>query len=174
MVGGSSNHVAASGEARRRGRVPSRIVGAIAANVLLPLLSGALLYVGFRAESLLGWRWAEAIGLATTGRALRDALSHGYTLPDWVRFTLPDALWLYALTFVVARMQRDATRAERGLWLAFAFALGPGAELGQLAGLVPGTYDTADLIATIVAFALALHVGARRALTRPILEGTTS
>lgn len=136
---------------------------AICLHAGVPVFSGALLYVGFRAEHLVGWRWADAIGLGAAARSLRDLLRIGPELPAWVRFTLPDALWVYALTFVIARLQRGATPAERAAWLATAFALGPGAELGQAAALVPGTFDPADLIATLVAFALGCAVGARGA-----------
>jgi hypothetical protein len=139
-------------------------VSSLALHAGAPLLAGALLYVGFRAESLLGWRWADALGIGAPARALRELLGSFGHVPDWVRFTAPDALWVYALTHVVARVQRGARPPERALWLSIAFALGPGAELGQFAGVVPGTFDVFDLITTLSAFGLASYFGGRAPL----------
>jgi hypothetical protein len=122
---------------------------------------GGLLYLGFRTDALLGWQWAEALGLEAAGRALRAWLAP-LSVPDVVRFVLPDALWVYALTFVLARLHRGASRTERSAWLSIALLAGPGAELGQQLDLVPGTFDPVDLLATTAAFALALALEARR------------
>lgn len=136
----------------------------------LSLSAGAVLYLGFRAETLLGWHWAASIGVDGVGLRVRAALAPlAPYLPDWALFTLPDALWVYALTFVVAHLVRSARPVERGLWLTVVLALGPGAELGQAVGLVPGTFDPADLVATLVAFAGALYLARP---PRPLLAPT--
>src|SRR6188508_1513709 len=96
-----------------------------AAHVAAPLVVGALLYLGFRSDRLLGWQWADAIGIGSVAHAARS-LVQDLAVPDWVRFSLPDALWVYALAYAVARVQRTASRTERAAWLAIVLAFGPG------------------------------------------------
>lgn len=126
------------------------------AHVLSPLLAGGLLYLGARSDELLYWRWARAIGVEHALRAVREALSFLAHAPSWVRFTLPDALWVYALTATVCLLHRR----PRG-YLLVPLALGPGAELLQAAGVLAGTFDPLDLIATTLALVLGV------ALTTP-------
>lgn len=63
----------------------------------------------------------------------------------WLTNSLPFALWCFA-AFVALRRSR---------WGAVALSLAAGAELGQLAGVVPGTFDPIDLLAITIAFGIA-------------------
>lgn len=130
---------------------------------MLPLVVGTAIYVGFRSPRLLGWRWGESLGVYDVTRAARDAIrSTHVALPDWIVFTLPDALWQYALAFAMAHIWWRSPKRERWAWLALPVALGPGAELAQALGLVPGTFDPLDLVSCIGAIAAAWIVVARR------------
>ena len=92
------------------------------------------------------WDWARALGLESGAQAVRRSLSvTTHALPDWVRFSLPDALWVYALTFTVIALQRRSSPLVRAAYLMVPLVLGPGAELAQAVGLVPGTFDPTDL-----------------------------
>ncbi|MDQ3038179.1 MAG: hypothetical protein M3Y87_37650, partial [Myxococcota bacterium] len=87
-------------------------------HVVMPLAVGGALYCGWRAESLVGWRWAEGIGVDGAARALRAALRGlELPLPELVVYVLPDALWVYALTFALARLHARSARLERALVL---------------------------------------------------------
>ncbi len=125
-------------------------IRAALAHVAAPLIAGGLLYVGARSDGLLLWRWARALGIEPALRAVREALALLADAPSWARFTLPDALWVYALTATLCLLHRRP-RA----YLLVPLALGPGAELLQAAGWLPGTYDPLDLLATSLALALA-------------------
>lgn len=139
------------------------------AHVVAPLTLGGLLYLGARSPSLRMFRWAKGMGLTGVIRQLRSAVAD-WPLPDVVVFSLPDALWTYsfavALGYVWA-VERDDR--ERVAWLAIPAVLGPGAELGQLVGVVPGTFDVADLLmctgAIGLAFAAVSSALKRRELT---------
>lgn len=136
-----------------------RRIRELSLNVVLPLAAGGALYAGWRSESLLGWAWAERAGAGAAAHAVRAWLrALGVTWPDVLVYTLPDALWVYALTYSLARLHARSSRRERALVLAIPVLLGPIAELCQLAALVPGTFDPLDLLATTGAIVAAHHV----------------
>lgn len=121
---------------------------------ILPLSIGGLLYVGWRSRELAMWSWARAIGIADAASGLRAALRALGEPPEWLRFTIPDVLWVYALTWSVARLQRGSRPFVKAAWLLVPAALGPGAELLQAVGLLPGTFDALDLAGCALAFGL--------------------
>ncbi len=141
------------------------------AHVVGPLGLGGLLYVVARPRGLVFWDWARAARLDAPLLALRGWLGPLLEgLPEWVRYTLPDALWVYALTAAIVRLQRDSSALVRALYLAIPAALGPGAELLQAAGALPGTFDPLDLVATAVALLLGAAPALR--LARPATAST--
>lgn len=125
-------------------------------HVLLPLLAGGLLYLLFRAPSLRLFEWFRVIGLEPCILAARASLeSLGMRPPSWVLYTLPDGLWVYTATACMAWIWQGSRGAARWGWMAAGPGLGLGSELGQLVGLMPGTFDPLDLIACGVAAVLA-------------------
>lgn len=131
-------------------------------HVVLPVIAGAAIYVLWRAPSLLVFRWLDLVGADQFAHLARGAASPARPLlPSWVLFTLPDALWVYALTACLSRIWRGSRGASRVAWLSVGPVLGVGSELGQLAGVVPGTFDVVDLCAAAAAAALALLLNAR-------------
>jgi hypothetical protein len=112
--------------------------------VVVPIAVGACIYVGWRSTDLLVFRWIESVGAG--GLVVRpDA-----PLPSWVLYTLPDGCWVYAYTswmlLIWGRMVP---------WVYSGVALAMGAELGQLVGLIPGTYANLDIAFYVGAFILA-------------------
>jgi hypothetical protein len=75
-------------------------------------------------------------------------------LPHFLKFSVPDALWCYALVAHIGRLWRGSRRGW--IWILFTVAAALFSELGQLAGVVPGTFDLSDLFAITFASALAL------------------
>ena len=132
-------------------------------HVVLPVIAGAAIYVLWRSPTLQVFHWLEAAGVGSVVRALRAAAAPARSLlPPWVLLSLPDGLWVYALTAWLAQIWRGAKGRARVAWLSVGPCLGVGSELGQWAGLVPGTFDVADLIAGAAAAALSLALNARR------------
>jgi hypothetical protein len=75
-------------------------------------------------------------------------------LPPFLKFSVPDALWCYALVAHIGRLWRGSRTGW--IWILFAVAAALFSELGQLAGVVPGTFDRSDLVAIACACTLAL------------------
>ncbi|HJL18266.1 MAG TPA: hypothetical protein RMH99_21560 [Sandaracinaceae bacterium LLY-WYZ-13_1] len=138
----------------RKPRDGERSTLAWALHAVAPVVLGGVIYLGWRTRGLLLWDWAAEAGLDAALGALRGGLLAALAAPPaWVRFSLPDALWVYALTWSVARLQRPSRPLVRAAWLSVPALLGPGAELLQLVGL-PGTFDRLDLALCLLAFAL--------------------
>ena len=116
-------------------------------HVVLPLWVGGWLYIAGRTTALLMWDWGRTIGAEPVMTGLRQATTGvAAQLPDWVLYSLPDALWVYALTYAIVRLQRRSSRFVQLGYLMVPIAFGPGAEVMQAFGWLPGTFDLTDLV----------------------------
>lgn len=124
---------------------------------VVPVMIGAAIYVLFRSPRLRVFEWLEAMGLGAAVPAVRawarPAAEH---LPEWLLYSVPDGLWVYGLTASLALVWRGEPARARRAWVCVGIALGVGGELGQLAGVVPGVFDAADLGLCFVAWGAAL------------------
>ena len=108
------------------------------------------------------FRWAELLGCSDLVQALRlSAAPLKDQLPGWVLFSFPDAAWVYSATAAYLSIWRGARSAEAVFWVLLAGSLGIGGELGQMAGLVPGTFDPVDLASMLFALVFVVFVSGR-------------
>jgi len=119
--------------------------------VVLPVALGAAVYVLWRDRGLLVFSWLEAVGATGVVDLVRTA-ARSLAVPDSVRFCLPDGLWAYALAYALAHVWADGRPRERRIWFGVCCLASMGPELGQAAGLVPGTFDPADLTVSALGF----------------------
>ena len=130
--------------------------------VAAPVFLGGCIYLLFRPAGLVMFDWARALGTWDVLAHLRQqTLPVGAALPDPLVYALPQALWCFGLVNFIGLTWRDA--APRGALkpvMAMAVLLSVAGELGQYMALLPGTYDTWDLLlASLLAFCAAmLHV----------------
>lgn len=118
-------------------------------HVLLPLLIGGLIYVLFRNESLIMFKWFDNLGLLEQIKGLRAVLNPMKSiLPNWVYYSLADGLWTYA--FVSAYL----IYYKVDYWLLLPFVLSIGVEILQYFQLFQGTFDVIDLLCCIVGYTL--------------------
>jgi hypothetical protein len=128
-------------------------------HVVGPVAAGAAIYLLFRTPHLLVFSWTRAAGLAGMLASARHSLSPvAAAMPEWMLYSAPDGLWVYALTAAMLAVWRGDRSPGRYPWIAAGVVLGAGGELGQLAGFVPGTFDIADLLFSVAAFAAALYL----------------
>ena len=129
-----------------------------AVHVALPILLGGVIYVCWREPNLLMFRWLRALGLESKVDNLRFLTAPARSfIPHWMIYSLPDGLWVYALTALMIFLWRNETSLTgRFIWISLGPLLGAGAEIGQLAGFVPGTFDFADLFVCLIAPAFAI------------------
>jgi hypothetical protein len=116
-------------------------------HVFLPLIVGGMIYLSFREKSLLMFHWTKWAGQLHFINASRSALSNIESfVPLWVIYSLPDALWVYAITAFMVLMWRNTSGPWKVFWIALGPILGVGAELGQSLRIVSGTFDFSDLL----------------------------
>ncbi len=101
------------------------------------LAIGAIIYVLFREPVI----FTELIHVSPENQPL-------VPLPDtlWsyaLKYVVPDAVWCLALLTFASSMHSRCLKAV-------AVVIAPGMELGQLAGIIPGTFDIVDLTVYII------------------------
>ena len=113
----------------------------------------------WRKQSLLMFSWFYSIGLKPFVALLRE-FAHSYSLvmPEWVYFSLPNALWAFGGILLFYSIWKDAC-SERMFWVLLFSMTAVGSEIGQLVGIVPGTYDTTDISLMLIFIPLAITIG---------------
>lgn len=108
------------------------------------LLVGIGIYLLFRSRGHLGFIVLDYIGMGAAVDAVR-ALVDGIKVPEFVRFCLPDGLWTLSYILFSDSVNRHESMMKRLAWISVVPLLGVVSELMQLAQLLPGTFDVADL-----------------------------
>jgi len=138
----------------------------IIVHILFPIAVGAAIYILFRPNSLLVFSWAKTAGLSElieSARRLSEPLRN--SIPSWVIYSLPDGLWVYAMTAFFAVLWKEAAPGLlQTCWMLTGAFLGIGSETLQGFGLVRGAFDVGDVIAYSIGTLLAVTlVSPRRA-----------
>ena len=143
--------------------------------VVLPIVIGGLIYLLFRTDSLLMFAWVEQLSLTTLidrGRAAAAPLRPH--LPAFVLFSVPDGVWVFSATAFFARLWHDGPLWMRAGWIGITPAMAIGGELGQIIGVVPGTFDVLDMLAYIIATGGALWIAQRSAAAAALTAPTAA
>jgi len=126
------------------------------------MIIGGLIYLLWRSDEMIMFNCADAIGilpLIYDARVIFGGFSE--YIPNIILFSLPDAVWVYSGTAFFSRLWLDESPVIHILWSSIFAALAVGSELGQLAGLVPGTFDIADLLLCIAAYVMAYKISTK-------------
>ena len=130
-------------------KVKFQFIYEVLMHVLIPLLIGGLIYLLFRNESLIMFKWFDNLGLLEQIKELRATLNPMKSiLPNWIYYSLADGLWTYA--FVSAYL----IYYKVDYWLLLPFLLSIGVEILQYFQLFQGTFDVLDLLCCIVGYTL--------------------
>lgn len=126
-------------------------------HIFIPLSIGCVLYILFRADGSLMFKWFDILGLS---KMLNQ--SHFITfpfrqiIPTWAIYSLPDALWTYSLTTTMIFNWNSTFNKSSCPWILIGPFLAILSELAQYLGLLKGTFDIVDLIICFIASILAL------------------
>jgi len=66
-------------------------------------------------------------------------------MPEWLVYSLPNGLWAYSFMFFMSFIWGDVKSMNKTFFIVLVVVLTVGSELGQLLGLVPGTFCLADM-----------------------------
>ncbi len=124
---------------------------------LVVLLLGGLIYVIFRDKSLLMFDWFNTIGIGDEVDGLRR-LFHGEGIYGWVKYCLPDGLWVFSYMFIVDAIWDGERNAVSMMYLWILPIVAVLSECFQYFGLLPGVFDWKDMASYILAITLFLII----------------
>lgn len=106
---------------------------------------GGMIYLMFRSESLVMFRWCEDLHI----KEYVDSLRMPCKLPQWIVYSLPDGLWLCSYVLFVSVIWNFDLR--QGWPYVFSLpAVAIGSELAQAFGWVRGTFDWVDMVCYVL------------------------
>ena len=118
---------------------------------LLTLIIGGLIYISFRTDSLLMFKWFAALSLDSQIENLRDTtFTIREHLPNWFLFSLPDGLWVFSYVTLTLLIWGNSINKRNLFWVFLIPFIAISSELLQLFNIAPGTFDAIDLIFYII------------------------
>tara|TARA_B100002051_G_C16742557_1_gene645244 strand:- start:5050 stop:5469 length:420 start_codon:yes stop_codon:yes gene_type:complete len=130
----------------------------IITHVVIPILIGSSIYLIYRSETLIMFGWFNALGVSDLVSKLRNFSLFNSQIPLWIKYSLPDGLWVYSLTSLMIIIWQDVKSKSKYYWIASSIIIAIVIELGQYLRLIPGTYDILDIILCLIAFTLAFLI----------------
>lgn len=114
---------------------------------LFYLVSGGLLYILFRSEYLMVNRWALNNQYGSIFKIIRiQTFQILETVPKWIIYSLPDALWLMSFGLILQLIWKNETKRIRIFWTLVPCSIALLWELFQATHFVNGTFDVVDLL----------------------------
>lgn len=110
--------------------------------IISSLIFGLLIYLGFR-DNLI-------INKLIHGMIIKDYCLSA-SLPNWFVYSLPDALWMFALILLIVTIWDFDFTKSCIAWIIISFLTGVLFEILQKLKMINGTFDYIDLIFMIIA-----------------------
>ena len=126
---------------------------------LIFLLIGSYLYLKFRSETLLMFKWAKNLGLDFIVSSIRGSFeSVNSDRMKYIIFSAPYGLWVISFCcFIGAIWHKDSSLSAIILRLIVP-VIAVSSELLQFVGFLPGTFDINDLLVLIVSTIIGLVI----------------
>ena len=114
---------------------------------ILSLSTGGLIYILFRSSTLKMFGWFTSLGMTDIINSARNlSLSYSSDLPNWIKFSLPDGLWIFSYVCLLLLIWSDNGIKKSIHWVLIIPIIAIFSEVGQLSNIVPGTFDPIDLV----------------------------
>ena len=111
---------------------------------IVPLIIGGILYLGYRSQELLMFRWVNFLGLSNIVSLWRE-FCFQHPLPGWCYYALPDGLWLLSYILLIYIIW-DSHTWKSIIWIYALPTIAITSELIQLLDSRFGTFDIMDII----------------------------
>ncbi|MDZ7846933.1 MAG: hypothetical protein U5L96_09250 [Owenweeksia sp.] len=126
---------------------------------VLTLAVGGLIYIAFRSDTLLMFKYIAAISLDTPIEYLREiTLTTKKYLPNWLLFSLPDGLWIFSYVTLTLFIWNNKITKENIFWITIIPCTVILFEIAQLLTFTPGTFDLVDLAFYLIGAALPISL----------------
>jgi hypothetical protein len=131
----------------------------VMALIIFPLFIGIAIYAVFRDNDLMIYSWIPSLNSA------KNVIDANVSIPalhpvikDFIVFSLPDGLWLYAFTGFMILIWNKSDSRFKYVWMNIGGIIALCHEVGQGLGLFPGTFDIIDIIVYLTAIPIAFLV----------------
>lgn len=121
---------------------------------VLLFFAGGMIYLLYRTTNLIMFEWVEYVDLGNSIRYLRNEMAY-YSLPQWIKFSLPDGLWVLSYVIFMGTIWKFKLR-ESLFYILLLPIISVFSELLQLFDLLRGTFDIVDLIFYLFASVLGI------------------
>jgi hypothetical protein len=112
----------------------------------IALIAGGIIYLLFRPNEVLFFRWMRTLGFNSLISSFRQtSLSIKLHLPEWTVYSLPNGLWAFAYALLISRIWTGSKSGFRYFWIASIPVLVLGFEILQFTGTIPGTFCFQDI-----------------------------
>ena len=114
------------------------------------LIIGSYLYLKFRSETLLMFTWAENLGLNFIVSSIRESSILNSPKLEYFIYSTPFGMWVVSFCCFIGAIWHKDSSIEAIIWRLLAPVIAISSELLQFVGVIPGTFDTNDLLVLIV------------------------
>ena len=128
------------------------------AHVIIPIFIGSFIYLIFRSETLIMFDWLHTLGVSDLVIKLRKLSLFNAQIPLWIKYSLPDGLWVYSLTSLMIIIWKDVRSKSKYYWITSSIIIAIIIEIGQYFKFIPGTYDSIDIFLCLIAFSLSFLI----------------
>jgi len=113
---------------------------------IFSLFIGGIIYLFFRTEKLLMFKWINFIGAEDVLNKIRlITLNFRPYIPDWLLYSMPDGLYVFSYVSLMLAVWNMKLTLTSIFWILNIPLIIIVSEIGQLFLIVPGTYDIKDL-----------------------------
>lgn len=124
-------------------------------HIVLPILIGSIIYILYRHTTLLVFKWIDLAGWTPFIMQAREWAA--WSLPAFVKYSVPDGLWAYAFAYTIYQIWRESGKAVTYSIIFGIPSIGIFSELLQIPHIIQGTFDLNDVIAYSIA-AIILYI----------------
>ncbi len=98
------------------------------------------------------FNWFKKLGVYNEIKIIRNNNGvKSIKIPEWIIYSLPDALWLISLNFIILIFWKFKINKHSIIWIIINTIIGLYSEIGQYLKIIPGTFDKIDLLLLIIA-----------------------
>ncbi len=124
-------------------------------HVFLPLVIGLCFYIFIRPTNIILFHIPL---LQEVVASIKPNTINTLLLPNFLLYTLPDALWLYAFMCVMIWLWQKQNTYTAILWILAAPLLAISLEVLQYTGHLSGTFDVLDIVSYLLTCLLVIAI----------------
>lgn len=113
----------------------------------LPLLFGGSIYLLFRIDKLVMFKWIDFFLLIDELQSLRQyMIQYKLLIPNWFIYSLPNGLWMFSYISLILWMWGNKINKQNIFWLLIMPLIAILSEIGQEFNYIQGVFDYIDIL----------------------------